>query len=131
MRLRALGENAIGFVGHKGTKSEITAGVPGMLPPRHHGQNAGDDELRVVGVHEVFDGMRLPGAEIERQVRAKTGRAPTALETVRAPARVLMTDGTGRGISRRGAQRRSRHAGRVPTTTSARALRRPSPALEA
>ena len=61
LRLHALGENAIGFVGHKGTKSEITGGVPGMLPPRHHGQHAGDDELRVVGVHEVCDGGRSRG----------------------------------------------------------------------
>ena len=98
LRLHALGESASGFVGFKGTKAEITAGVPGMLPPRHHGQNAGDDELRDVGVHVVQDGMRLPGAEIERQVRAKTGRAPTTLETMRAPGRVLMTDGTGKEI---------------------------------
>ena len=83
------------FQGNQGGDHRRCAG---RAPPRHHGQNAGDDELRDVGVHVVQDGMRLPGAEIERQVRAKTGRAPTTLETMRAPGRVLMTDGTGKEI---------------------------------
>jgi hypothetical protein len=94
LKLEAIGQDKTGFVGFKGTKDEIAAGVPGLIA-RHHLQNAGDDELRDVSVHTSLDGIRLKTADLVKLVRAKTGRRPSEASPAWAIGSVLKSDGTG------------------------------------
>ncbi len=97
--LQALGQDRVSLVSFKSLKGELADGVPGMLPPRHHLQNAGDDELRDVSLHVVQDGIRPPTREVARLVRAKTGRSPSMAPPVAHRGRALLADGTGLEVS--------------------------------
>ncbi len=95
IKLQALGQERVSLVSFKSLKHVLAKDVPGMLPPRHHLQNAGDDELRDVSLRVVQDGIRPPTRELARLIRAKTGRAPSPATPVMAPARVMKADRTG------------------------------------
>jgi hypothetical protein len=99
LKLQALGQQSISLVGFKLLKDEVAEGVPGILPPRHHLQNAGDDELRDVAAHVVQDGIRPPTRELARLVRAKTGRSPLTAPPEPQRARVMLADNTGVELS--------------------------------
>jgi hypothetical protein len=97
LRLETIGQDETSVVTFKSVKQEIAAGVPGIIA-RHHGQNAGDDELRDVSVHTVTDGVRPKTGDLNKQVRAKTGRSPSQDRPVQSTGCVLMTDGSGRAV---------------------------------
>ena len=94
LKIEAIGQTKTSFVGFKGTKEEITKGVPGIIA-RHHNQNAGDDELKDTQVHTTLDGIRLKNSDLAKQVRAKTGRSPNMARAELSTGTILMLDGSG------------------------------------